>query len=114
MQPTRTAVLNPEVYQKNLIEGLDPQNLNFTKLLAVYADSWFGGSYETYFSSFNDETSIEYVEYNDNFGRRSFVTDYNLDLNQGGSSRRELTGGNCLECEDVLENDDLDKILGTS
>lgn len=47
-QVTRTAVLRPEVFPYNVIEGLDPQNLNFEKLLATIGDSWFGGSLASY------------------------------------------------------------------
>lgn len=44
MSRSRLAVLRPEDYPKNAIEGLDWQNLNFWKLIYIISDSLFGGS----------------------------------------------------------------------
>jgi len=61
-QNSRTAVLRPQVYPYNSIEGLDPRNLNFTKLLAVFADSWFGGSIASYIETLDSATNTYYKD----------------------------------------------------
>lgn len=47
-QTNRTAVLRPSHFPKNTIEGLDPKNLNFEKLISIIGDSWFGGNFDSY------------------------------------------------------------------
>ena len=70
---TWTAVLRPEVYPYNTIEGLDPNNLNFTKLLAVFADSWFGGSIASYIETLDSESNTYYKDADLDFYWRNYV-----------------------------------------